>query len=81
MKQISSNLEKYGKKTAKGWEIDLSSYKILGEGEVIEKLIIKAKEASKSAIEKIEKVGGKVILPVKKVKKVVEKKEEEVKSE
>ena len=70
-------------------EIDLSKYKILGTGEVKDKFIIKAKEASKSAIEKIEKAGGKIILPEKKVietplvehpkKKPKEKKVEETK--
>lgn len=44
-------------------EINLSSYKVLGDGEVKNKFIITAKEASKSAIEKVEKAGGKIILP------------------
>lgn len=65
LRQIENNLEKYGKKTAKGWEIDLNSYKVLGEGEVKEKLIIKCKEASKSAIEKVKKKGGEIVLPKK----------------
>jgi len=63
---IEKNLQKYGKKTDKGFEINLSSYKILGTGEVKNKLIIKAKEASKSAIEKVKKAGGEIILPTKK---------------
>lgn len=64
---IDINLESYGaKKTARGFEINLEKYKILGAGEVKNKLIIKAKEASKSAIEKVKKVGGEIILPVKK---------------
>ena len=67
--KIESNIEKYGKKTPKGFEINLSSYKILGTGEVKNKLIIKAKEASKSAIEKVKKAGGEIQLPVKKEKK------------
>lgn len=46
----------------KAGEVDLKGYKILGEGEISGKYTIKAKEASKSAIEKIEKAGGKVIL-------------------
>lgn len=65
LQDIGNNLEKYGKKTAKGWEIDLSSYKILGEGEVKEKLIIKALAASQSAIEKVKKAGGEIILAEK----------------
>ena len=52
------------KKTAKGFEIELKGYKILGEGEVKNKLFIKAKEASASAIEKVKKAGGEIILPV-----------------
>ena len=43
-------------------EIDLSKYKILGKGEVTGKYIIKAKAASASAIKKVEKAGGKVII-------------------
>ncbi len=75
LQQIEKNLEKYGKKTAKGWEVNLDKYKILGEGEIKEKLIITALEASESAIEKVKKAGGQIILPVK--KKTPEKKEEE----
>jgi large subunit ribosomal protein L15 len=63
--QIEKNLEKYGKKTAKGWEINLEKYKILGEGEIKEKLIITALEASESALKKIQKAGGQIILPEK----------------
>jgi large subunit ribosomal protein L15 len=73
--QIEKNLEKYGKKTAKGWEINLPEYKILGEGEIKEKLIIKSLEASESAIEKVKKAGGEIILPEK------EKKPKEIKDE
>jgi len=42
-------------------EINLSEYKILGDGEIKDKFIIKAKQASSSAIEKIEAAGGKVV--------------------
>jgi large subunit ribosomal protein L15 len=58
--EISSNLEKFGKKTAEGFEVSLKKYKILGKGNVDEKLIVTCFEASKSAIEKIEAAGGKV---------------------
>jgi len=64
---IEKNLKKYGKKTNKGFEIDLSSYKILGTGEVKNKLIIKARAATKSAIEKVKKGSGEIILPKKKI--------------
>jgi len=57
-------------------KIDLKDYKILGKGEGF-KAEITAKSASKSAIEKMEKAGGKVVLPV--VKEKIEKKVEEKK--
>jgi large subunit ribosomal protein L15 len=56
-------------KTKDGFEVNLETYKVLGTGNVEgkkEKLIIKAKEASKSAIEKVKKSGGEIVLPVKK---------------
>jgi len=74
LQQIELNLEKYGGKSGDKWEINLNSYKILGTGEVKNKLVIKAKEASKSAIEKVKKAGGEIILSVK--KDVVKEKEE-----
>ena len=64
LQQIELNLEKYGKKKGDGFEINLENYKILGKGDIKNKLIIKAKEASKSAIEKVKKAGGEIILPV-----------------
>jgi len=69
LQTIKINLKKYGKKTAKGFEINLKNYKILGTGEVKNKLIIKAKEASSSALQKIKKAGGEIILPNKKIEK------------
>ena len=57
---IESNLETYGKRQGDKWELDLGDYKILGTGEVKNKLIIKAKEASKSAIDKVKKSGGEI---------------------
>ena len=65
---IQDNLESFGKKTAKGWEIDLKDTKILGNGDVKDKLIINALEASESAIEKVAKAGGEI--NVKVVKKI-----------
>ncbi len=53
------------KKTGDAWEINLENYKILGQGEVKSKLIIRAKEASKVAIQKVKEKGGEIILPVK----------------
>jgi large subunit ribosomal protein L15 len=72
LRQIELNIEKYGKKKGRGYEVDLSKYKILGDGEVKNKLVIKAKEASKSAIDKVKKAGGEIQLPENK-KEVVEK--------
>jgi large subunit ribosomal protein L15 len=76
LQTIEDNLEKYGKKVGDKWEINLSKYKILGTGEIKDKLIIIAKEASKSAIEKVKKAGGNILIG-KKVEKVVEKKKVE----
>jgi large subunit ribosomal protein L15 len=60
LETIEKNLESYGKKSGDNWEINLNDYKILGKGKIKNKLIIKAKEASKSAIEKVKKVGGEI---------------------
>jgi large subunit ribosomal protein L15 len=60
LQTIEQNLESYGKKQGDKWEINLEGYKILGTGEVKNKLIIKAKEASKTAIEKVRKSGGEI---------------------
>lgn len=59
---IENNLESYGKKEGDKWIINLEDYKILGEGEIKTKLVIKAKEASESAIEKVKKAGGEIKL-------------------
>ena len=64
LQDIIINLEKYGKKTGKGFEINLKNHKILGSSKILpkEKLIINAKDASKSAISKVKKSGGDIIL-------------------
>lgn len=46
----------------KAGELNLSEHKVLGKGEVKDKFIITAKEASKSAIEKVKKAGGEIII-------------------
>ena len=66
LQTIELNLEKYGKKQGNIWEIELKGYKILGNGEIKTPLKIKALEASKTAIEKIKKAGGEIILKEKK---------------
>ncbi|MBU0761134.1 MAG: uL15 family ribosomal protein [Nanoarchaeota archaeon] len=43
-------------------EIELKGYKILGLGEVKEKLTIKASAASSSAIDKVKKAGGEILV-------------------
>ena len=60
LKDLILNIEKYGKKTKDTWEINIPKYKILGDGEVKEKLNIKCLEASQSAIEKVKRAGGKI---------------------
>lgn len=47
-------------------ELNLQEYKILGNGEVSHKIIIKARAASSSALKKVENAGGKIILAGKK---------------
>lgn len=68
LEQIEKNLEKYGKKTSKGWEINLPKHKVLGKGDVKEKLIINCLEASKSALEKVKNAGGEIV--IREVKKI-----------
>jgi large subunit ribosomal protein L15 len=63
---IEKNLQTFGKKVGDKWEINLENYKILGTGEVKNKLVIKCLEASESAIEKVKKAGGEIIFENKK---------------
>jgi len=63
---IESNIDKHIKDTKSGKiEINLSNYKILGTGEVKNKLIIKAKSASKKAFEKVKEKGGEILVKEK----------------
>jgi large subunit ribosomal protein L15 len=59
---IQENLASYGKKKGEKWEVELKGYKILADGDVKDKIVIKAQEASNSAIEKVKKAGGEIIL-------------------
>lgn len=43
-------------------ELEMKGYKILGQGEMSEKVIVIASAASKSAIEKVKKAGGEIKL-------------------
>ena len=49
------------KKTPEGIEINLKGYKILGEGELKDKFLIKASSFSEKAKKKIESKGSKII--------------------
>lgn len=65
--KISKNLQSFIKKglakESKGtFEINLKGYKILSGGKVDKKLVIKASAASKSALDKIKKAGGDIII-------------------
>lgn len=67
LKEIEENLNNYvkkgiAKKIKDAYEINLENYKILGDGEVKNKLNIKAKEASESAMNKIKEAGGNIQL-------------------
>jgi len=78
LQTIELNIEKYGKKSGDKFEISLKKYKILSglkEYKIKNKLIITAKEASKSAIESVKKAGGEIILPVTTEKKDLKKEE------
>ena len=77
LQTIEQNIKTYvkkriAKKISGGFEIELKNYKILGSSKeymVKNKLIIKSKEASQTAINKIEKLGGQVFLSHKFAKK------------
>ena len=62
LRDIETNFDSLMKKHGKGNEMDLSEYKILGEGELTRKLTIKALAFSESAKEKIEKAGGNAVV-------------------
>ncbi len=64
---LQNNIESYvrrglAKKITSGYEVNLDSYKILGTGNIKDKIIINALEASKSALEKVKKAGGEIRL-------------------
>ena len=63
---IELHLDKYGKKVGGKFEVNLKNYKILGDGAVKSKLIIKAKDASVTAINKVQKAGGEIIISTQK---------------
>lgn len=78
---LELNLASLKKKHEKNGVLDLSGYKILGEGELKTKVTIRARAASKSAIEKIEKAGGKFMLSSEQKPAAVSKEKAEAKEE
>jgi large subunit ribosomal protein L15 len=84
LEQIEKNFEYLIEKYGKGSELDLSKYKILGDGELTKKLTIKARAFTANAKEKIEKAGGKTVLAKIKTEKISKEKvvkEDNIKSE
>jgi large subunit ribosomal protein L15 len=76
-KNLNSLLKKYGKEN----ELNFEGYKILGEGELVTKLKIKANSFSESARKKIEKAGGEAIVISKNEGKKIKKAVKEIKTE
>jgi len=68
IKDIETNLQSFIKKGMaklgkdKNYELNLENYKLLGDGELKTKLTIKASAASQSAINKVRKSGGEIIV-------------------
>lgn len=62
LRDIETNFDSLMKKHEKDNILDLSEYKILGEGELTKKINIKALGFSESAKKKIEKAGGSIVL-------------------
>ena len=63
---IENKMEIFAKKglakeTGEGTELNLEGYRVLGDGEIKKKMVVKAQSFTKSAKEKIEKAGGKAI--------------------
>lgn len=73
LREIEVNLDSLIKKFGEKGKLILKNYKILGDGEFNIKIQITAKAFTKSAKEKIEKAGGKVVLFVKLKEKKKEK--------
>lgn len=72
--EIESNIQSMvakgkAKQQGKTWDIDLKEYKILAKGEVSLLMNIHARAASKTAIDKVEKAGGKILLAEEKAVK------------
>ena len=84
LQMIEANIENFVAqgiaKESKGiYEMNLKTYKILGSGALTLKVNIHAKEASPSALKKVKKAGGEIILPKKEIK--TKRKKEQVSQE
>ena len=55
------NLDEINNKIGKEKELNLKNFKVLGKGNIKEKIVIHAKKFSKKAKDKIEAAGGKAI--------------------
>ena len=60
-------------------EISLKDYKILARGNINKPLIIHAQSASKSAMDKVEKMGGKIVVEDEPLEKIPKKEAKPVK--
>jgi len=60
LKDIEKNYDSLLKKFGKSGILDMSKYKLLGQGELSKKVKLKVKEASAGALEKVKKAGGSV---------------------
>ena len=69
---IERNYDSLLKKYGKNGVVDISNHKVLGNGEITKKISLKVLAVSKSANEKIEKVGGSVEVLNKRDEKISE---------
>ena len=80
-KALIINLREFTERFPGKINIELKRYKILGDGELKTKLTITARAFTKSAKEKIEKAGGKIVVsearkkPEEKKKSIIKNKE------
>ena len=58
LKDIENNLDKLGKNVGGATEVDLKGFKVLSEGELKTRIVLKADAYSKKALEKIKKSGS-----------------------
>ena len=78
---ISKNLDSLMKKHGKDKILNLEKYRVLGDGELKDKVKIKALGFSKQAKDKIEKAGGEAILVRVRKEKVISVKSDEKKND